>query len=231
MRIFRHLSGRGELAGTAALLLWAPLRDSIRQRKETRSAALNMSPTLPARCVLYTESELAPVIDTMARQVLRFLSSGRPLVLVGILRRGEPLAQRLAQRLGALGAAPSALFGLRLKRYADDLTLLHPETDLTENPALAAADLSASCVLVVDDVLYEGHSLLRAVAYLAQRGAGEIRTAVLVDRGVTRLPIHADVVGLRLEVAPGSVVECHVPPFEPDFRIEWVPPPLPAPTG
>ena len=47
---------------------------------------------------------------------------------------------------------------------------------------------------------------------------------VLVDRGVSLLPIHADVTGIRLDVAPGSIIEVHVPPYEADFCVELVQP-------
>ena len=69
-------------------------------------------------------------------------------------------------------------------------------------------------------MLYTGHSLLRAIGYLAAKGPAEIRVATLVDRGVARLPVHADAVGLRLDVAPPDVVECNVPPYEAEFKIE-----------
>jgi len=45
---------------------------------------------------------------------------------------------------------------------------------------------------------------------------------VLVDRNVARLPIRADIVGIRLQVAPPDIVECHVPPYERDFAVELV---------
>jgi pyrimidine operon attenuation protein/uracil phosphoribosyltransferase len=43
---------------------------------------------------------------------------------------------------------------------------------------------------------------------------------VLVDRDVARLPVRTDVVGVRLDVAPGDVIECNVPPYEGELRIE-----------
>ena len=72
----------------------------------------------------------------------------------------------------------------------------------------------------MDDVLYTGHSLLRVVEYLARKQPAEIRVAMLADRGVTCLPVHADVVGVRLDIAPGDVIECNVPPYESEFKIE-----------
>jgi pyrimidine operon attenuation protein/uracil phosphoribosyltransferase len=65
---------------------------------------------------------------------------------------------------------------------------------------------------------------VRILSYLSQRQAQAIHAAVLVDRCVAQVPVRAAIVGLRLQVAPGDVVECHVPPFEKDFRIELLRP-------
>lgn len=173
------------------------------------------------RLRLYSAHQLEAVIAAMARQAAALFDARQEVVLVGILRRGEPLAQRLQNALVEHHGLPRwPLYPLHLKRYADDLSLLHAQTALTENPELAARDLSRCSVLVVDDVLYEGHSLLRACAYLAQLGAAEVRSAVLVDRCTSRQPVRADLTGLRLQIAPTDIIECNVPPYEEEFCIE-----------
>ncbi|MFC5698612.1 phosphoribosyltransferase family protein [Pseudomonas sp. GCM10022186] len=171
---------------------------------------------------LYDAQELEAVLASMARQLASLLY-GQPFALVGILRRGAPLAGLLQKHYcSQTGEMPPPLYTLKVKRYADDLSLLHPGTALTESPELAALNLAETPLLVVDDVLYEGHSLLRSCAYLAQLGARRVHAAVLVDRCVRTQPIHADIVGIRLQVAPDDIVECHVPPYETDFRIEII---------
>lgn len=184
-----------------------------------------MNPSAATRCCLYTTAELQAVLDSMADQVAARLPPGPPPVVIGILRRGAPLADRLVERLVQRHrmAAPLRL-DLAVKRYADDLRLLYPETRLDEGAQLAEADLAGRPLLLVDDVLYTGHSMARVVAHLLHRRPAEIRIATLVDRGVTRLPIRADAVGVHLQVPPGAIVECHVPPYEPEFRIELVRP-------
>jgi len=161
------------------------------------------------RTCLYEGDALDGVMDDMARRTAALLAGRERVAVIGILRRGAPLADRLCERLVRRhGLVPPLRLDLQVKRYADDLTLLHPETRLTEDSAHAALDL-------------EGCSLLE---YLARRQPAEIRVAVLVDRGVCVLPVHADVVGRRLEVTAGDVIECNVPPYEPDFRIELLRP-------
>lgn len=178
------------------------------------------------RFCLYDAVQLETVIERMAAQAAALLAGAADPLLLGILRRGAPLAEMLQARLAARHALTVPRFDLRLKRYADDLTLENPATELIENAELVARDLNHARVLVVDDVLYQGHSLARVLSYLSQRGAPEIRAAVLADRCVAKLPVHADIVGVSLQVAAGDVVECHVPPYEAAFRIELLRPTL-----
>jgi pyrimidine operon attenuation protein/uracil phosphoribosyltransferase len=173
------------------------------------------------RHLAYAPKQMALVIDAMAQQALPLLAGQEKVAVVGILRRGAPLADRLVQSLARQFNLPLPLrLDLKIKRYSDDLTLLHPETKLTETTGQAELFLSGYTLMVVDDVLYTGHSLLRAIEWLQLKSPRAIHTAVLADRHATQLPIRADVVGVHLQVAPQDIVECHVPPYEPLFQIE-----------
>lgn len=172
------------------------------------------------RFCLYATADLDLVLERMAAEAAALLAAAERPLLLGILRRGAPLAAMLQRRLLADFGLDVPRHGLKLKRYGDDLTLLHPDTRLTESAEFAALDLSGTTILVVDDVLYQGHSLARVLGYLSQRRAPVIRAAVLADRCCALLPVGADIVGVRLQVAPGDVVECHVPPYEAEFRID-----------
>lgn len=177
------------------------------------------------RFCLYSTQQLEAVLDNMACLIAGILTARKNVMLVGILRRGAPLAAMLHARLSKdFSLNNLSLLNLQIKRYSDNLTLLFPETQLTENPEHASLDLSGFTVLVVDDVMYRGHSMLRAVEYLAKKQAAEIRTVVLVDRGVAKLPVRTDIVGVRLDVAPSDIIECNVPPYEAQFRIECLRP-------
>ena len=114
---------------------------------------------------------------------------------------------------------------MQVKRYTDDLHLLYPETQLTEQPQHLALDLSGRTVLLVDDVLYTGHSIVKVLPYLLSKTPSALRVACLADRRTAQLPVHADVVGVQLAVASADIVECHVPPYETEFKIELVKPP------
>ncbi len=184
-----------------------------------------MSKPAGTRFCLYDAAQLDAVLDGMAWQAAGLLQGRAQSALVGVLRRGAPLAEMLHRRLvGDFGVPILMRLDLKVERYADDLTLLHPETKLTEPPEHASLDLAGHTLLVVDDVMYKGYSMLRTVQYLAAKGAQEIRTAVLVDRGAAKLPVRTDIVGVRLDVAPTDIIECNVPPYEPHFRIDLLRP-------
>ncbi len=174
---------------------------------------------------LYDTNALQRVLDTMAAGVSARLAGAEQVSLVGVLRRGAPLADMLQERLvQRLPRTDMQRIDLSIKRYSDDLELLHPQTQLIEQPEHTNMDLSGRVVVLVDDVLYGGFSLNRAVQYLVAKQVKTIHTVVLVDRVCATLPIHADVSGMKLQVEPGSIVECHVPPYEPTFQIVLVQP-------
>ena len=174
---------------------------------------------------LYDTNALQRVLDTMAAGVSARLAGADQVSLVGVLRRGAPVADMLQERLvQRLPRTDMQRIDLSIKRYSDDLKLLHPQTQLIEQPEHTNMDLSGRVVVLVDDVLYGGFSLNRAVQYLVAKQVKTIHTVVLVDRVCATLPIHADVSGMKLQVEPGNIVECHVPPYEPTFQIVLVQP-------
>lgn len=177
---------------------------------------------MPAdRYRLYSEADLLPVIDDMAQQIAALLDA-TPTVLLGMLRRGAPIADRLLARVRVHAPwADITRLDLKVKRYADNLELLHPDTALE---APADCQLAGRRVIVVDDVLYQGYSLFRVFEWLATQKPAFVHAAVLVDRQRHRMPIRADIVGVILKIAPGDVIECNVPPYEEAFAVDlWRP--------
>ena len=132
------------------------------------------------RFCLWDRAAIEGVLDRMALEAAALLRGEEDPLLLGILRRGAPFAQMLQSRLLRRDyGLDIPRYGLKLKRYGDDLALVHPDTELTENAEFSARELARATVLVVDDVLYRGHSLARVLAYVSQRRAPVIRAAVL----------------------------------------------------
>lgn len=174
---------------------------------------------------LYDTAATQQLLDDMARQLAPRIVDPSAWRVIGVRRRGAPLADALATRLDCGTPGSLRRLDLFIKRYSDDLRLLHPQTQLTEQGPDVAAAVHGRHVVLVDDVLYQGHSLLRALRWLVDAGAASVVTAVLVDRAVSVLPLHADVRGAVLRIPDDAVIECHVPPFEPELAIDiWFPP-------
>lgn len=156
------------------------------------------------------------LLEQLANELMFDISGDT--VIIGILRRGAPLARHVATRLAALGVPEPVVGELRLKRYSDALELLHERPEL--DSGTLDVDVSNRQVILVDDVLFSGESLFRAACFLREKGACKIRTAVLCQRGQPLMPIRADHVGLRLDVGDNWIIDCHVPPYEDSLGIE-----------
>lgn len=161
-------------------------------------------------------SDIEPALERMAGEVAARWPG--EVVLVGIRRRGVPLAERLRGPLEAAGVEVVAVQELELKRYSDELEVLHeqPRLDEPDEPL----GLDGRRVLLVDDVLYTGRTLARALDYVTGRGAREVRCAVLCIRRGTELPLEPDVVGFRCDVGTGRIVDVHIPPYEDELKVE-----------
>ena len=138
----------------------------------------------------------------------------RPVVLIGLMGAGKStIGRRLAQRTGHR----PEICELALKRYGDKLELLHDHPHL--DPGSLTMEVAGRRLVMIDDVLYTGESAMRAAGFLRHAGASRIELAVLARRCGLTMPIHAQYVGLTLDVRPDWVIHCEVPPFEPEWGI------------
>lgn len=128
------------------------------------------------------------------------------VVLVGVRRRGVPLAERIAAALATFEDQPVPQGQLDITLYRDDLGSRGP-APLVRKTAIAA-DITGRTVVLVDDVLYTGRTARAALDALADLGRpARIQLAVLVDRGHRELPIRADFVGKNVPTASDERVE------------------------
>jgi pyrimidine operon attenuation protein / uracil phosphoribosyltransferase len=158
-----------------------------------------------------SNSAVALDSSAIARSVKRIAheigerGGGKNLALVGILRRGANLAQRLAAVLKDLEKRDIPVGTLDISSYRDD------GRGAPGDPRLLGRDIPFSLdgkrVVLVDDVLYTGRTVRAALDALSDLGRPEsIQLAVLVDRGQRELPIRADYVGKNLQAPAGQRV-------------------------
>jgi pyrimidine operon attenuation protein/uracil phosphoribosyltransferase len=128
------------------------------------------------------------------------------LALVGIQRRGVPLAQRLAAAIRDNEGVAVPVGALDITFYRDDLSLVAQQPVVKGTDI--AFDLNGRTIVLVDDVLYTGRTIRAAMDALIDFGRPQaIRLAVLVDRGHRELPIRADHVGKNVPTSREEVVK------------------------
>jgi pyrimidine operon attenuation protein/uracil phosphoribosyltransferase len=174
------------------------------------------------RQLLLDEKTVERVLARMAREVVEHVGELRDLLLVGIHRRGVPLAEWLAAEIGRAEEAPVNTGSLDITLYRDDLMAIGPRPVVGET-RLPTGGIDGRTVVIVDDVLYTGRTVRAALDELADFGRPRrILLAVLVDRGGRELPIHADIVGKSFEVGGRDRVEVLVPELDGRRGVELV---------
>ena len=144
---------------------------------------------------------LARTLRRMADEIVELFDGVDNLIFVGIQRRGVQLSDRLADILDDREQVKVPRGSLDITLYRDDLQTVGPRPVV--GPTKLPWDLNGKRVLIVDDVLHTGRTVRAALDELADFGRpSRIALAVLVDRGGRELPIHADIVGKRVDVAP-----------------------------
>ena len=192
--------------------------EKLIQNRETKIEKLSL---MGDSLCLYDANTLESVLMQMCADIIELTDDFTPICFIGILRRGAPLADRLSDLIYKYYFRPKILrLDLKVSRYADDLSILYPDTHLEKNRSIDSINLSGYRVFIVDDVLYRGHSALKSLGYLASKNPISIHTVFLVDRLMHSVPIRADVVGLALQVNPNHVIECHIPPYESTFQVK-----------
>lgn len=139
-------------------------------------------------------------LTRIAHEILEKNKGVEDLILVGIRRRGVPLAERLAEIIKQIEGVQVPVGKLDITLYRDDLTALsdYPVVRGTEIPY----DVTNKTVIFVDDVLYTGRTIRAAMDALMDMGRPHlIQLAVLIDRGHRELPIRADYIGKNVPTA------------------------------
>jgi pyrimidine operon attenuation protein/uracil phosphoribosyltransferase len=149
----------------------------------------------------YDESDVRRVVEQWSGRIQAAFSKTSPFNIVGILTRGEALAERLGQTLKAAGYTNFGRGVLDVTLYRDDLSNIGPRPLVRPTQLDIAIDQKP--LLLVDDVIFTGRSARSALNLLADFGRPSvIRLAALVDRGGRELPIQPDFVGLTLGNVP-----------------------------
>jgi pyrimidine operon attenuation protein / uracil phosphoribosyltransferase len=158
---------------------------------------------------IMTADEIRRATIRLSHEIVEKQAGTAGLLLIGIQRRGVPLARRISEAIAENEAVDIAVGALDITFYRDDLSLV------AQQPVVKGTDLpfgiDGRTVVLVDDVLYTGRTIRAAMDALVDFGRPQaIRLAVLVDRGHRELPIRADHVGKNVPTSREEIVRVHL---------------------
>src|SRR5579864_1161969 len=155
---------------------------------------------------LMSASEIERTLVRLAHQIAEKNNGVERLTLVGIRRRGVPLAQRLAKLLKQIEKKEIPVGTLDITLYRDDLSTVGSKPVVQKNDI--GVDVDDKNVILVDDVLYTGRTTRAALDALFDHGRpARVHLCVLIDRGHRELPVEAAFVGRTVQPADNEIIE------------------------
>ena len=155
---------------------------------------------------ILSADDIRRAVTRIAHEVAERNEGVRNIVLVGIRRRGVPLANRIAAAIADFEGLRVPVGTLDITLYRDDLRLRGP-APIVRSTSIPV-DITAKTVVLVDDVLCTGRTVRAALDSLTDLGRpARIQLAVLVDRGHRELPIRADFVGKNVPTSSDERIE------------------------
>lgn len=155
---------------------------------------------------LMSASEIERTLVRLAHEIVEKHGGSKNVGLVGIKRRGVPLAQRLAVLIGGIEKHPVDTGVLDISFYRDDLSTDGPRPTVT--PGAIGFDVNGRDIILMDDVLYTGRTIRAALDALFDQGRPKsVRLLVLIDRGHRELPIEATYVGRTIPTSKREIIE------------------------
>ena len=157
------------------------------------------------KATIMDAAALNRALTRIAHEILERNSGVENVVLIGVRRRGVPMAKRIAEKIGEIEGQKPAVGEVDITFYRDDLTKTH------EQPVLHAAsvdfDLSGKDVVLVDDVIFTGRTVRAAMEAVFDLGRPRtVQLAVMVDRGLRELPFRPDYVGKNVPTRHSELI-------------------------
>jgi pyrimidine operon attenuation protein/uracil phosphoribosyltransferase len=157
------------------------------------------------KSVLLDDKAMQRTLIRISHEIIEKNKGIEDIVLVGIKRRGIPLAQRIASQIAQIEGIEVPVGSVDITLYRDDLSTL---ADMPKvNSKDIGVEVKNKTVIIVDDVLYTGRTARAAIDAIFDNGRPmRIQLAVLVDRGHRELPIRADYVGKNIPTSKNELI-------------------------
>jgi pyrimidine operon attenuation protein/uracil phosphoribosyltransferase len=159
--------------------------------------------------ILLDAGDMKRTLGRMAHEILEANGGASNLVVVGVLRRGWPIAKRLAFTMTQIEGTTVPCGKLDIRAFRDDKPLL--ESSETEIPF----EVTGKRVVLVDEVIFTGRTVRASMDALVKVGRPqEIQLAVLIDRGHRELPIQPNYCGRTIPTERGDHIVVKVNEYD-----------------
>ncbi len=171
------------------------------------------------KAMIMDERAIKRALTRIAHEIIERNNGAKDVVLVGIKRRGVPLAKMIREEIFRVEGVEIPIGELDIAFYRDDLT--HKEEEPSVNDTFIPFSIVGKTVVMVDDVLFTGRTARAAMDQLMDIGrAKRIQFAVLIDRGHRELPIRADFVGKNVPTSLSERVGVRIDEFDGDNSVK-----------
>jgi pyrimidine operon attenuation protein / uracil phosphoribosyltransferase len=167
---------------------------------------------------LMSASEIERTLVRLAHEIVERNNGSKNLGLVGIKRRGVPLAQRIGRMIEIIEKEPVETGVLDISFYRDDLTTrdVRPVVEKGE----LGFDVNGRDIILMDDVLYTGRTIRAALDALFDHGRPKsVQLLVLIDRGHRELPIEAKFIGRIIPTSRREIIEVKLQEIDGDEQV------------
>ncbi len=170
---------------------------------------------------LMSAEEIDRTLQRLAHEIVEKSGGTKHLALIGIVRRGVPLAQRIAQAMRGIDGVDVPVGVLDITLYRDDLSKVAPQAVLRSSDIPFGVDNMD--LVLVDDVLYTGRTIRAAMNGLFDLGRPKrVSLCVLVDRGHREMPIEARYIGRKVQTSDTEIIEVRLREIDKEERVVLV---------
>jgi pyrimidine operon attenuation protein/uracil phosphoribosyltransferase len=171
------------------------------------------------KALLLDEKAVNRTLTRISHEIIEKNKGVEDIVLIGIKRRGVPLARRIAKLIENFEGQKVVVGSVDITLYRDDLTEVDEQPIL--NDEILSLDVKDKKVILIDDVLYTGRTARAALEAIIDKGRpATIQLAVLIDRGHRELPIRADYVGKNVPTSRKEMVSVKVSEVDEEDSVE-----------
>lgn len=177
---------------------------------------------LPLAATVMDANEMRRAWTRIAHEILEKNKGIEGLAIIGVLRKGVPLAQRLADAIERIEGTSVPVGQLDISLYRDDFRTYQPKVGTTQIPF----DIEGKRLILTDEVIFTGRTVRAALGALNDLGRPAVtQLAVLVDRGHRELPVRPDYVGKNLPTSRHEFVKVFLKELDGEDKVviykEW----------